>query len=60
VGERGRKVALFPINVASRSREVIVPLCSGETPLESCIQLWSPQHSKDIDLLEWVQRRPQK
>jgi len=28
--------------------------------LESCVQLWSPQHRKDMDLLEQVQRRPQK
>jgi len=31
-----------------------------KTPLESCIQLWSPQHRKAMDLLEQVQRRPQK
>jgi len=24
---------------------------------ESCVQLWSPQHKKDVDPLEWVQRR---
>jgi len=24
---------------------------------ESCVQLWSPQHRTDMDLLEWVQRR---
>jgi len=24
---------------------------------ESCIQLWSPQHRKDMDLLDWGQRR---
>ena len=49
-------------SVASRSREGILPLYS--TPVrahqESCIQLWSPQHNKDMELLEWVQTRPQK
>ena len=46
-------------NMASRWREVIVPLCSGDTPpgvlhpaVDPCIQLWSPQHRKDGDLLE--------
>jgi len=33
-------------------------LRSGET--WSCIQLWSPQHRKDMDLLERVQRRAMK
>jgi len=59
----GKKLSMtHPQQRGHRAWKGILPLCSTlmRPHRESCIQLWSPQHRTDLELLKRGQRMPQQ
>jgi len=56
-----RALGCIPSSVGTGRGGDFAPLPhSAETPRESCVQLWSPQHRTELELWERGQRRPQQ
>jgi len=48
--------------MASRARELILPLCSVLVwpHLQYCVQMWGPHYRRDMELLGHIHRRATK